>query len=114
MGGPDPAPHHDPTTSYSLCTIPDAARAMTEMRRVLKPGGQLLFSEHGKAPDAAVAKWQDRINPAWKKIAGGCHLNRDIPDLLKQGGFNLQDLNSYYVPGPRFATWTFEGWASKD
>ena len=73
--------------TYTLCTIPDWLAAVKQMRRVLKPGGKLLFSEHGKAPDAAVRKWQDRIDPLWGKIAGGCHLNRDIPKLLTEGGF---------------------------
>ena len=100
--------------TYTLCTIPDAIKAAGEMHRVLKPGGKLLFSEHGASPDDGVRKWQDRINPAWKKIAGGCHLNRDIPDLLAKGGFHVRQLDSYYIPGPKVAAWTFEGWASKD
>ena len=95
--------------TYTLCTIPDAAKAMTELRRVLKPGGKLLFSEHGKAPDAAVQKWQDRINPAWKSFAGGCNLNRDITELIKSGGFTFESLDEMYLPGPKFATYTYWG-----
>ena len=95
--------------TYTLCTIPDAHIAMTELRRVLKPGGKLLFSEHGKAPDAAVAKWQDRINPVWKKIGGGCNLNRDIPELIKSGGFTFESLDEMYLPGPKFAAYTYWG-----
>ena len=68
--------------TFTLCTIPDWRQALTQMRRVLKPGGKLLFCEHGAAPDADVQKWQNRINPLWKKIAGGCHLNRPIPAYL--------------------------------
>ncbi len=98
--------------TYTLCTIPDAYKAMAEMRRVLKPGGKLLFSEHGKAPDAAVAKWQNRINPTWKKMAGGCNLNRDIPELIKAGGFTFESLDEMYVPGPKFAAYTYWGSAS--
>lgn len=95
--------------TYTLCTIPDAHKAVREMRRVLKPGGKLLFSEHGKAPDAMVRKWQDRINPMWKIIAGGCNLNRDIPELIKYGGFDIEALDEMYLPGPRFAAYTYWG-----
>ena len=99
--------------TYTLCTIPDWLTALQQMRRVLKPGGQLLFSEHGQAPDAAVRKWQQRINPLWMKIAGGCHLNRDIPALLRQGGFKLGDMQTMYLPStPRIAGFTYWGHAS--
>ncbi len=99
--------------TYALCTIPDWLKALQQMRRVLKPGGRLLFSEHGRAPDAAVQDWQQRLNPLWMKIAGGCHLNRDIPDLLRQGGFNVRDMETLYVPStPRFAGFTYWGHAS--
>ncbi len=98
--------------TYTLCTIPDWKAAVEQMRRVLKPGGKLLFSEHGKAPDAAIQVWQDRINPMWMKLAGGCHLNRDIPVLLKEGGFNIKDLDTLYVPKtPKIAAFTFWGYA---
>jgi len=95
--------------TYTLCTIPDAKRAMAEMRRVLKPGGTLLFSEHGRAPDAAVQKMQDRINPFWKVIGGGCNVNRDISNLIKGGGFMFESLEEQYLPGPKFTTYTYWG-----
>ena len=98
--------------TYTLCTIPDADKAMREMRRVLKPGGRLLFSEHGAAPDAAVKKWQDRINSVWNRIGGGCNLNRDIPQLIKRGGFAIDTLDEMYLPGPKVATYNYRGAAS--
>ncbi|MEJ6773882.1 MAG: class I SAM-dependent methyltransferase, partial [Porticoccaceae bacterium] len=78
--------------TYTMCTIPDALSANKEMRRVLKPGGKLIFCEHGLAPDGGVAKWQARIDPYWGKIAGGCHLNRDIPQLIQAAGFEIQSM----------------------
>ncbi len=99
--------------TYSLCTIPDPVAALDGMRRVLKPGGQLIFCEHGKAPDAGVRKWQDRLDRPWGAIAGGCHLNRDIPDLLRQGGFATSDMQTMYLPStPRIAGFTYWGHAS--
>lgn len=99
--------------TYSLCTIPDPASALQGMRRVLRPGGRLLFCEHGLAPDAAVARWQARINPLWRPIAGGCNLNRDIPALLSDGGFTVDNLDTAYLPGtPRFAGFNYWGGAT--
>lgn len=99
--------------TYTLCTIPDWLSAVKQMRRVLKSSGKLLFSEHGKAPDASVKKWQDRINPLWMKIAGGCHLNRDIPELLIEGGFNIKEMDTLYVPStPKITGFTYWGYAS--
>jgi len=96
--------------TYSLCTIPDPVAALKGMSRVLKPGGSLLFCEHGLAPDPGVVKWQDRINPLWRKIAGGCNLHRDIPSLLEQGGFAVTDMESMYLPStPRFAGFNYWG-----
>ncbi len=98
--------------TYTLCTIPDWKTALQEMRRVLKPGGKLLFSEHGAAPDPDVRRWQDRINPIWNKIGGGCNLNREIPRLIREGGFNLGELETMYVPStPRVAGYTYWGYA---
>ena len=100
--------------TFSLCTIPDPVAALAGMRRVLKPAGSLVFCEHGVAPDAGVRKWQDRINPLWKKIAGGCHLNRDIPGLLQQGGFNITRMDTMYLPStPRFAGFNYWGTAEQ-
>lgn len=96
-------------STFTLCTIPDAVAALGEMRRVLKPGGELLFCEHGQAPDTGVRRWQDRLTPLWKPIAGGCHLNRDIPALLAAGGFALGKMVASYLPGPRPMTYVYRG-----
>ncbi len=97
--------------TYTLCTIPDPVKALHEMRRVLKPGGQLLFCEHGKAPDDDVAQFQRRLEPTWSNWCGGCHLTRDVPDLLSKGGFSVRDMDARYIPGPRFATFNYRGMA---
>lgn len=83
--------------TFSLCTIPDVARALAEARRVLKPGGRLLFCEHGLAPDPALFRWQARIEPTWMRLFGGCHLTRDIPALVEQAGFAIDDLDARYM-----------------
>ncbi len=98
--------------TFTLCTIPEAATALDGMRRVLKPGGQLLFSEHGKAPDANVVKWQERMNPVWKKFSGGCNMNRDIPALLDAAGLEIQDDNRMYVPGLKSLSYMYWGAAT--
>jgi ubiquinone/menaquinone biosynthesis C-methylase UbiE len=100
-------------STYTMCTIPDVARALGEVRRVLAPDGVLLFSEHGRAPDAGVARWQDRLDGMWGKVAGGCHLNRAIPDLLRAAGFRMDALDTMYVPGPRPFTYTYWGRAAR-
>ncbi len=96
-------------TTWSLCTIPDARQALAEVRRVLRPGGALLFVEHGRAPEPGVARWQDRLDPIWSRIAGGCHLNRAMDVLLSDSGFSLDVLSTTRVPGPRSHTYLFEG-----
>ena len=98
--------------TFTLCTIPEVAGALDGMRRVLKPGGQLLFSEHGKAPDANVVKWQERMNPVWKKFSGGCNMNRDIPALLDAAGLEIQDDNRMYVPGLKSLSYMYWGAAT--
>ena len=95
--------------TYSLCTIPDPVKALREMARVLKAGGKILFTEHGKAPDSGVHKWQNRIDPLWGKIAGGCHSGRDIPDLFTQAGLKLTSLDQMYIPGPRVLSYNYWG-----
>jgi len=95
--------------TYSFCTIPDLASSFEEIRRVLKPKGQVLFIEHGLAPDESVRKTQNRVNPYWKRIAGGCNLNRDIPALMRQGGFQLNNLETMYLPGWKPATYNVWG-----
>ena len=95
--------------TFTLCTIPDPVSALEEMRRVLKPGGEFLFCEHGTAPDPGPRRWQERLTPLWKPLAGGCHLNRDMPALIAQGGFRVQDLHARYLPGPRPFTYVYSG-----
>ncbi|MFP6808680.1 MAG: class I SAM-dependent methyltransferase [Pseudomonadales bacterium] len=95
--------------TWTLCTIPDPVKALAEMRRVLKPGGKMIFAEHGLAPDTAVAKWQSRINPVWKLVAGGCNLNREIDKMITDTGFKLDALAQGYIPGPKFATYNYRG-----
>jgi ubiquinone/menaquinone biosynthesis C-methylase UbiE len=97
--------------TYTLCTIADTVAALRGMNRVLKPGGRLLYCEHGIAPDANIRKWQDRLNPAWSKIAGGCNMNRDIPAVLAAGGFRIESEERMYVPGPRVLTYNYWGCA---
>jgi len=99
--------------TFSLCTIPDPVTALRGMARVLRPGGSLVFCEHGKAPDANVCRWQDRLNPVWRRIAGGCNLNRNIPQLLQDGGFKVADLHTGYLPStPKFAGYNYWGSAT--
>ena len=95
--------------TYSLCTIPDPIRALREMRRILKKDGEILFCEHGRAPDANIAKWQKRIDPIWSKLAGGCQSGRDIPRLIMDAGLNTLELNQLYIPGPRVLSYNYWG-----
>jgi len=96
--------------TYTLCSIPDPLQALHEMRRVLVPGGRLLFCEHGRAPDETVRRWQDRLQPLWGALAGGCHLGRDVPALLEAAGF-AATMQSAYLAGPRPMTFHYWGHA---
>jgi ubiquinone/menaquinone biosynthesis C-methylase UbiE len=96
-------------TTWTLCSIPDAAMALTEMRRVLRPSGKLLFVEHGMAPDKNVRRWQDWLTPAWKRISGGCHLNRPISAMIESAGFRIDRVETGYMPGPKAMTFMYEG-----
>jgi ubiquinone/menaquinone biosynthesis C-methylase UbiE len=99
-------------TTWTLCTIRDASRALAEMRRVLKPGGALLFVEHGRAPEPGVARWQDRLDPLWSRLAGGCHLNRKMDDLLTRAGFRIDKLANPRLPGPPTHAFLYQGRAT--
>jgi ubiquinone/menaquinone biosynthesis C-methylase UbiE len=100
-------------TTWTLCSIPDAPRSLREMRRVLKPEGRLLFVEHGRAPDAGVRWWQDHLNPAWKRLGGGCHLNRAIGPLIEGAGFQFERIETGYMRGPRPMSFMYEGSARR-
>jgi len=95
--------------TWSLCSMANAPQALLEMKRILKPDGRLLFLEHGRAPDANVASWQDRITPVWRHIAGGCTLNRKMDELIAQAGFRFSELTSGYMRGPKPMTYMYKG-----
>ena len=100
--------------TYTMCTIPNVAIANKEMWRVLKDDGRLIFCEHGLAPDKKISKWQNRIDPFWGKIAGGCHLNRDIQKLITDAGFSFESLDKMYIPStPKFAGYNYWGIGKK-
>lgn len=96
-------------TTWTLCTIPDPGRALSEVRRILKPSGRLLFVEHGQAPETSVRRWQDGLNPLWKRISGGCHLNRAIGEIVRHGGFHIERLETGYMRGPKPMVFMYEG-----
>ena len=98
--------------TYTMCTIPEVARANKEIKRVLKRGGKLIFCEHGEAPDENIRKWQKRINPFWGKLAGGCNINRKIPSLIQNAGFEIVELEEMYLPkSPKIAGYNYWGYA---
>jgi ubiquinone/menaquinone biosynthesis C-methylase UbiE len=97
--------------TWTLCSIPNAPNALQEMKRVLKRSGRLIFLEHGRAPDPGVAAWQDRLTPVWKRFTGGCHLNRRVDELIIEAGFQIAELTTCYLPGPRPMSYTYQGFA---
>jgi ubiquinone/menaquinone biosynthesis C-methylase UbiE len=110
----DPLPLADESvdtlvSTWTLCSIPNAARALLQMRRVLKANGRFIFLEHGRAPDPDVVAWQNRLTPLWKRIGGGCHLNRKVDELIKAAGFQINELKTFYIAGPRPMTYTYQG-----
>ncbi|MEM8608065.1 MAG: class I SAM-dependent methyltransferase [Myxococcota bacterium] len=100
-------------TTWTLCSIPDARAALQEMRRVLKPGGRYLFLEHGRSRDDRVRKWQDRINPAWRRLAEGCNINRPIDEVVESGGFELESMDEFLGKGPQLISTMYRGVGTK-
>ena len=95
--------------TWTGCSIPDILSALTEMRRVLRPAGRLLFVEHGRSPEARVELWQDRLTPIWRRLSGGCHLNRKTDELVEASGFTIERLETGYIRGPKIMTFLYEG-----
>jgi ubiquinone/menaquinone biosynthesis C-methylase UbiE len=101
-------------TTFTLCSVKDINATLIEINRVLKPDGKLLYSEHGKSPDKATERWQNLVNPLWKRVSGGCNLNRDIPALFEQHGFKIDDISTAYMPGWRLTSFSYWGTAQKE
>lgn len=95
--------------SWTLCSIPDPVRALREARRVLRPSGELVFVEHGRAPAGSVRVWQDRLDPLWTRLAGGCHMNRPTDEVIRSAGFAIKELANEFLPGPKLLTYTYRG-----
>jgi ubiquinone/menaquinone biosynthesis C-methylase UbiE len=100
-------------STWTLCTIPDAPRALREIRRVLKPEGTFHFLEHGHSPEPRVARWQDRLTPLQKLLAGGCHLNRPIDRMIEEAGFRFEAIDRFYGPGPKVVMYFYAGAAGR-
>lgn len=100
--------------TWTLCSIENHRSALEEVRRVLRPGGKLIFAEHGQSPEQAVAKWQDRLNPVWRKIGGGCNLNRRPDESIGQAGFDFDAVERGYLTGPKFAAYHYRGVARRN
>ena len=100
-------------TTWTMCSIPEIQSALLEMRRILRPGGRLLFVGHGRAPEPGVRWWQDHLTPAWKHLYGGCHLNRAIEELIENAAFRIERLDKGYVQGPKLMTFMYEGSARR-
>ena len=100
-------------STFTFCTIPDLPRALAEAHRVLRPGGKLHFLEHGRSPEANIARWQDRLTPLQRRFAAGCHLNRDMTTYLRDAGFTIDSINNYYLRGPKPMTYLYEGIATR-
>ncbi len=100
-------------TTFTLCSVDDIHKSLTEIHRVLKPGGVLLYSEHGRSPRKSTERWQNLVNPLWKRVSGGCNLNRDIPGLLEQHGFNTENISTEYMPGWSLTSYNYWGSALK-
>lgn len=96
-------------STFTLCTIPDVRAALAELRRVVRPGGRFHFLEHGLSPDPGTAKWQRRFEPIQKRLADGCHLTRDVAELVRESGFEMEHMSSRYGRGPKPWTWMTQG-----
>lgn len=110
-----PRPDHEfdtVVTTWTMCSIPDLRKALAEVRRVLKTDGRLVFAEHGRATESSVVRWQNALTPVWKRIGGGCHLNRPIDELIVAAGFRVDKLETGYMKGPKPMTFMYEGQAS--
>jgi ubiquinone/menaquinone biosynthesis C-methylase UbiE len=111
---PLPLPNESVDTvvvTWTICSIPNVEQALRQMKRVLKPSGRLIFLEHGRSPDPSVVAWQDRLTPLWKRFTGGCHLNRKVDELITAAGFQIAELKTCYLSGPRPMSYIYQGFA---